>query len=194
MRLAGRMLMTLRPSLPYLAKTTAMTPFKLTPRARQRFFFASVIKAFAKKVSSRSAKSIPCFTRLARRFGSSQTICTHQYVYTKWSSINRKLEMAKEAHGRGADGSFLAVAPFGRGPISLVAIPSIWLDFCSWQWGRKRLNSRLPDVLAVAGTSVLAFQNAETMEIVPFRTSAWIAGKEEEPSSRWNGGRGRQSN
>src|SRR5438445_9251046 len=33
-------------------------------------------------------------------------------------------------------------------------------DFCSWQSGPERINSRLPDVLAVAGTSVLAFQNA----------------------------------
>src|SRR6185312_7661789 len=38
-----------------------------------------------------------------------------------------------------------------------------WSEFCSWQAGRDRLNSPLPDVLAGAGTSVLAFQKPETI-------------------------------
>lgn len=102
--------MMLMPSLPYLAKTTTMTPFKLTPRARQRLFFTSAFAA--------------------------------------WK-----------------DG-FPAVAPLRTGAVAAVSavIPGLgWLDFCSWQAGPERINSRLLDVLAVAGTPVLAFQNAETM-------------------------------
>jgi hypothetical protein len=64
----------------------------------------------------------------------------------------------------------------------------IWLDFCSWQAGPDRINSRSPDALAVAGASVLAFQKCrnDRRKFLSERTIR-LARKEEEPSSWWNG-------
>jgi hypothetical protein len=62
-------------------------------------------------------------------------ICTYQCVYTKWSWFNGNMTFA----------------PCSPRP-----------DFCSWQAGRKRIHTRVPDVLAVAGMAVLAFQHAVT--------------------------------
>src|SRR5262245_36122349 len=59
-------------------------------------------------------------------------------------------------------------------------------DFCSWQAGRKRIHTRLPDVLAVAGTPVLAFRKARTIGDYSFLDDRKAARKEEEPSSWWN--------
>ena len=44
------------------------------------------------------------------------------------------------------------------------------VEICSWQDGKDPLNSALPDVLAIAGASVLAFRKRTNRRPYPFRT------------------------
>jgi hypothetical protein len=80
------MLITLTASRPHLAKTTQITPSAFGPIPRHRLLREGMIKASAKKASVRSRKSSRCFSRLASRFGSSQTIFV-AFVYTIYGFI-----------------------------------------------------------------------------------------------------------
>jgi len=73
LRLAGRAEMIEIASLPKVAKITAMTPSS-SPMAAHRASFAGTICADRKNSGPIIAKSIPCLTIFACRFGSSHTI------------------------------------------------------------------------------------------------------------------------
>ena len=73
--LAGRAEMIETPSVPSTAKITVIVPF-ISPMAAKRPSFAGMTRAERKNPSPTSAKSIPCLTRFACRFGSSHTMIT----------------------------------------------------------------------------------------------------------------------
>jgi hypothetical protein len=58
------MLTTLMTSLPSMANTTRMSPDALRPTAISRPAFPGTMTEFAKKSSSSSAKSSPCFAKI----------------------------------------------------------------------------------------------------------------------------------
>src|SRR5258708_827979 len=83
------MLMMLTASLPSVTNTTTMTPRIFLPMPRQRLLWDCTTSALSKNVSSRSAKSSPCLSRLASRFGSSHTIfmeyCSYNLIVSQRS-------------------------------------------------------------------------------------------------------------
>ena len=70
---------------------------------------------------------------------------------------------------------FWPVAPHSQRP-----------DFCSWQAGRKRINSRLRTCWLSLARPCSHSKMLKRQEKVPFRTTVRLARKEENPSSRWN--------
>src|SRR5260370_150323 len=84
------MLMTLTPSTPNLTKTTTITPLMLLPMPAQRLLYVGRTRALSKKVSLRSAKSKPCLSRLARRFGPPHAIFMVYFVFTFFPDVHSR--------------------------------------------------------------------------------------------------------
>jgi hypothetical protein len=78
--LAGRMETMEMASVPRRLKTTVTAKPAMLPVAMKRLARAGKIVAVAKNSISMSAKSIPCFEMLARRFRSSHVIFTGIFV------------------------------------------------------------------------------------------------------------------
>jgi hypothetical protein len=64
------------------------------------------------------------------------------------------------------------------------------VEISPWQAGKDSLNTALPDVLAIAGTSVLAFRKRTNRRLFLSGHSAWMARKEGEAVAQEEGGQG----
>jgi hypothetical protein len=71
-----------------------------------------------------------------------------------------------------------------------IFVRSKFAQICSWQDGKDPLNTALPDVLAIAGTPVLAFRKRTNRRLFLSGHSAWMARKEGEAVAFQGSGQG----
>src|SRR5207244_3350464 len=71
------------------------------------------------------------------------------------------------------------------GPIHGHFGPAIWSEFCSWQAARDSINNGFRACWPLLARLCAHSENPTRQEIIPFRTSAWIARKEGKLIARW---------